>query len=563
MQQSTTGPRGPRRRAGLSALLALALGALVLGPAAPLAPGAEASAQSSARAQTSDPASDVTGTTGLPAGLDGRPSGLPSDEDPASTTWRIRHADGRFDERVEMLRLATPDTEWFVASDDLAEVLQVGRFWRTDVRKLVLRVGDQRLTFTVGARSVVGADDTIMMRHPVVYHRGQAWIPLEFLTTVLPTLTDRAIDVDADAQRITLGERSLNVTGLEVERSGDVTELRILLRDPLAFRVDDSRVRNLVVKIYGASLDPGEIALRQAQGLVDGVSSQQAEGYALVQVELSELAHRYQSLTADGGSTIVLRIEAAPVSTIPDPVPRGPHLVQTLPPEARGREVDVRRVVIDPGHGGTDHGALGRDGLREKDITLAVALELERILEDRDDIEVVLTRTDDSFLGLVERTELANREGADLFISLHCNAWANSSARGVETYFLSPAKTEWDAEVARSENATVGAAEDLDFILWDLVQNVYIQESATLAEAVQGRLAQDLGMQNRGVKQAGFRVLVGAFMPAILVELGFLTHRDDAAKLSDRGWQREAARSLADAIVEFRARMDALREQSR
>ena len=95
------------------------------------------------------------------------------------------------------------------------------------------------------------------------------------------------------------------------------------------------------------------------------------------------------------------------------------------------------------------------------------------------------------------------------------------------------------------------------------MQNLYIQESATLAEAVQTRLAEDLGMENRGVKQAGFRVLVGAFMPAILVELGFLTNSQDATKLRDERWQRDAAEALADAIVEFRARMDALRERSR
>jgi N-acetylmuramoyl-L-alanine amidase len=158
---------------------------------------------------------------------------------------------------------------------------------------------------------------------------------------------------------------------------------------------------------------------------------------------------------------------------------------------------------------------------------------------------------------------MANREGADLFISLHCNAWADPRARGVETYFLAPAKSEWDAQVARTENTSTAAAEDLDFILWDLVQNLYIQESATLAEEVQTRLAADLGLPNRGVKQAGFRVLVGAFMPAILVELGFLTNDDDASRLRDERWQRDAAEALADAIVEFRARMDALRERSR
>jgi N-acetylmuramoyl-L-alanine amidase len=475
---------------------------------------------------------------------------------------RVRHADGRLDTTIDLARLAAPDSEWFVAGSDLADILQVGRYWRSDVRKLVLRIDDQRVTFTVGARAVVGADETLLLRHEVAFHRGEPWIPLEFLTTVLPQLTQRRVDFDPEQFRIRLGERNTNITALELENVDGATELRLRLTAPLAFRVDDSRARRLVLKIYGGSLSSSQIALGRPQGLVQDVTSDQMGEYALVVVQLSELASRYQSLTEDQGKTILLRIEQGRVSTIPDPVPRGPHLVQTLPPEARGRRVVVRRVVVDPGHGGSDIGATGR-GLREKDVTLAVARELERILERRNDIEVVLTRTDDTNLGLIQRTELANREGADLFLSLHCNAWYDSGARGVETYFLSPAQSEWDASVARAENSTVGAAEDLDFILWDLVQNVYIQESATLAEAVQNQMARSMDMENRGVKQAGFRVLVGAFMPAILVELGFVTNSDDASKLGERDYQRRAAQALADAVIDFRTRMDAIREESR
>ena len=477
--------------------------------------------------------------------------------------WTVRRIDGGRTTTVELRQLASPDEEWFISSRQLADMLGVGRFWRTDVRKLVFRVDDQRITFTVGARSVVGGEETLLLHQPVIYFEGEPWIPLEFLSTVLPSLSGRQASVDVATKLIALGERRLNVSGMGVRNEGDQTVLRIQLASALAFRVDDSRVRNLVIKLYGGALDPGAIRLSTPRGLIDAVRGRQEDGFALIEVDLSQLASRYQSLTEDGGKTILLRIEQAPVTLIPEPEPRGAHVVQTLPPEQSGREVEVRRVVIDAGHGGGDLGAEGLNGLREKDVTLAVARRLEEILERRHDIEVILTRTGDESISLVERTEAANRYSADLFISLHCNAWPGSGAQGVETYFLSPAKTEWDADVARKENAGIGAAEDLDFILWDLVQNAYIQESATLAEEVQQRLAADLGMQNRGVKQAGFRVLVGAFMPAILVELGFVTNRTDAAKLSDPNFHETAAEAMAEAIVEFRARMDALRERSR
>jgi N-acetylmuramoyl-L-alanine amidase len=486
-----------------------------------------------------------------------------SSPNPPSAEFNVRRADGGRSATVELRQLAAPDEEWFIGSRELSDILGVGRFWRTDVRKLVLRVDDQRITFTVGARSVVGAQQTLLLRQPVQYFEGETWIPLEFLSAVLPRITDRVAGVDVAEKSISLGERRLNVEGLDVQTDGDQTILQLRLQSALAFRVDDSRVQNLVIKLYGGALDPGRIRLNSPRGLIDKVRSRQEEGYALVEVDLSQLASRYQSLTEDGGKTILLRIDPAPVTLIPEPRPRGAHVVQTLPPEQRGRKVEVRRIVVDAGHGGGDLGAEGLGGIREKDITLAVAKELKSVLERRHDIEVILTRDGDESVGLVERTETANRYSADIFISLHCNAWPNAQAHGVETYFLSPAKTEWDADVARKENASVGAAEDLDFILWDLVQNAYIQESATLAEEVQARMSSDLGMSDRGVKQAGFRVLVGAFMPAILVEMGFVTNRRDSAKLSDPDFHRQVAEAMAEAIVEFRTRMDALRESSR
>jgi N-acetylmuramoyl-L-alanine amidase len=496
----------------------------------------------------------------LGAALLGLASGVVAQ--PASMTLRATQSDGRLDLEVTALQLGE-GADWYLAGADVAEMLQAGRFWRSDVRKLVLRVQEQRVTFTVGARSVVGASRTMLLHRPVLFHEGQPWMPLEFLTDILPELTQIPVSYDAEGRSLRIGDRPTNVLALRIESSAAATEVRLDLGEVLAFRVDDSRTRHLVVKIYGGTVDPTRIGLGRPRGLVDGVTSRQEDGFALLDVKLGELAQRYQSVAEADGKRILLRIEPLPVSTIPEPQPRGPHLVQTLPPEARGRKVDVRKVVIDPGHGGVDVGATGRADVQEKDITLAVARELARTLRDRNDIEAVLTRGDDSSLGLVERTEFANREGADLFVSLHCNAWFDPAARGVETYFLSPAKSEWDADVARKENSSAGTGDDLDFILWDLVQNAYIQESATLAEAVQAGLVNDTGLRNRGVKQAGFRVLVGAFMPAILVEMGFISNGDDAKALTDRREQRRIARALADAIVDFRARMDAIREESR
>ena len=484
------------------------------------------------------------------------------DEAAASRAAKVVYGDGRDAGSLTLKQLQHDSQEWYIAGSDLADALQVGRFWRSEVRKLVLTVGRDRITFTADARAVVGEDKTVMLRTPVLMHQGEPWIPLEFLTAVLPTLTSRTVTWDAQSFTLLVGVRQLNVTELAFDVGELTTEMRVRMREPLAFRVDDSRPRDLVMKIYGARVDPQALRTEAAQGLVEQVESAQEEGYALISIRLSELVSRYQSLSQDDAQTIVLRFEQLPVSTIPEPQAKGPKLVQTLPPEEAARKVTVRKVIIDAGHGGADLGREGLYGLREKDVTLALAREVKREIERKGDIQVVLTRNADDTVGLSERTEMANREKGDLFISIHCNGWVTGDARGAETYFLSPAKTEWDAGVAREENASIGAAEDIDFILWDLVQNLYIQESATLAEAVQSRLTGDLGLHDRGVKQAGFRVLVGAYMPAILVEIGFLSNKDEARLLGESSFHTKVARAITEAVVDFRDRMEAVREQS-
>jgi N-acetylmuramoyl-L-alanine amidase len=476
-----------------------------------------------------------------------------------SVQVEARYVDGRSSTRHDFHRFESDMTDWYVAGSDVADLLQVGRYWRLDVRKLVLKLPSGNVTLTTGARSVVIGNRSHMLRNPVRFDAGEPWIPLEFLTRVLPLISEQAVRWDAEELRLDVGVATFNVSGLDIRRSETTTELRINMTQPLAFLVDDGRARELSLKIYGATVDRAALRRPEANGLIESISATQGSDAAFLRVELSELASSYQSLTENEGKTIVLRVETAPLSTIPDPVPRGSQLVQTLPPEARGRRIDVRRVILDPGHGGADFGRLGPQNLAEKDITLAIARELARVLERRSDLEVILTRDQDEDMGLIQRTELANRERGDLFVSIHCNGWYDEAARGVETYFLSPAKTEWDAELARAQNRQIAAAEDLDFLLWDLVQNQFVQESAILAETVQNRLSRELNAENRGVKQAGFRVLAGAYMPAVQVEVGFLSHGDEGRRLASSGYQRDIADGLAEAILEFQERMESVR----
>lgn len=221
---------------------------------------------------------------------------------------------------------------------------------------------------------------------------------------------------------------------------------------------------------------------------------------------------------------------------------------------------EERVVVIDPGHGGRDPGTVGPGNIREKDVTLAVGLGLAEVLRDRG-YEVHLTRSDDRYISLLERPRLANEwkvdRPASLFLSLHANA-SQPSARGFETFFLSEARTEDERRVAEMENAAVEYDDDgnstppgPESILRSLQNNYYMWASYDLAEVIQNGLAKTHPGPNRGVKQAGFLVLVGAVMPAVLVELGFISDAGEARLLATADFQAELADTLADAVDEF------------
>ena len=225
-------------------------------------------------------------------------------------------------------------------------------------------------------------------------------------------------------------------------------------------------------------------------------------------------------------------------------------------------------IVVDAGHGGRDPGNPGSivNGrrVRESEITLAVALRFEKELKARG-INVYMTRRTDTLIALGDRGRIANEKRGDLFISIHTNAanpsWRNASAaRGFETYFLSTARTEDEARVAEMENDAVRfentsvdppKGDPLSFIMADMAQNEHLRESSDLAATVQQFLAGPHPGPNRGVKQAGLSVLTRSHMPAVLVELGFGSNRDDTVWMASTVGQTEAAKALAEATVEY------------
>jgi N-acetylmuramoyl-L-alanine amidase len=232
---------------------------------------------------------------------------------------------------------------------------------------------------------------------------------------------------------------------------------------------------------------------------------------------------------------------------------------------ARALGLKIGRVVIDAGHGGHDSGTLGADGIEEKDVVLDVALRLGKLLKERLGVEVIYTRSDDTFIPLETRTAIANKVQADLFISIHANSSSDASARGVETYYLNFTSDPNALEVAARENAV---SQSSVYQLSDLVKKITlkdkIDESREFALDVESSLYAGLekgnpGLKNRGIKKAPFVVLIGANMPSILTEISFVTNPKDANQLQQADYRERVAESLYKGVAKYASGLSGVR----
>ncbi len=251
-------------------------------------------------------------------------------------------------------------------------------------------------------------------------------------------------------------------------------------------------------------------------------------------------------------------------SAPPAPQPEIPISTKPAAPTLNGSQtltralgLKVARIVIDAGHGGHDTGTIGPTGLEEKNVVLDIALRLRKLLETRTDSQVIMTRSTDKFIPLEERTAIANEKGADLFISIHANSSRDRQVRGIETYYLNFTTDPEALEIAARENATSQeSVHQLQSLIKKIALSDKVEESQELARDVQGDLYRDMsrvshGIHNRGVRKAPFVVLIGANMPSILAEVGFLSNRHTERLLRRGSYREDIAKALFQGIEKY------------
>lgn len=395
-----------------------------------------------------------------------------------------------------------------------------------------------------GGREVVG-----QLATPPLKDAGGIKVPMELLDRVFGEEHNIEFRWQASPPRLELLRR----TGREIAASIQlvhqyrVSTLEIDFSTKPRFRVERGP-QSLEIRLIGDSFrlrEPfranGDPLVKDVLALPNGLRIELAEGAAAAEPRLLE----------DGGAGMVIdvyqKVEARREVTRQD------FAVGDLP--------GLRTVVLDPGHGGGETGAIA-NGIQESELTLRVARLLKQRIEQLLPVRVVLTRNDDVEVPHAQRVALANQNKGDLFISLHFNSYQGSRARGAETYFLSRAASDQlaaklaDAENANGGGGGGGASSGLELILWDLAQSHHLAESQRFASMVQDELNTALGLPNRGVRQAPFLVLVGTMMPAVLVELGFISNPEEASRLQDPLYLDDLVNALSRAIVRFKTQVD-------
>jgi N-acetylmuramoyl-L-alanine amidase len=412
-----------------------------------------------------------------------------------------------------------------------------------------LRAGGKVVTLTRNWSQVLVNGKPVVLDAPVRVKRGVWLVPESFVGRVVPSLVASAPQ-GPTASRFAAAPAEVALEDVRVRSYPSFTRIVVETSAALPYRIESSGPKEARVRLVG--LGSGTQSQEVGDGLIAEVRLDRAGADGILRVVYEGAAGTLHAITLADPPRIVIDV-ARPA----DPSAR----------EGREQLTPLKTIVLDAGHGGHDSGATGPTGLMEKDLVLDVTRRVAKLVEARLGLKVLLTRDSDNFVPLRDRTSFANRQHADLFVSIHANAHREASTDGVETYFLSSEATDSAArQVAALENGVVqleqptgrgaGQVDIVKAILWDLAQSEFQVESSRLAEVVHDSMTQTLRISNRGVKQAGFYVLGGAAMPAILLEIGFVTNPREERKLKDTKYRDEIARAIYAGLAEYKRTWD-------
>ena len=455
---------------------------------------------------------------------------------------------------------------YFISVEDFAQAMHYGIYTNAEKQKSVLYVEKDRITFTADNSFVKVNDEMVQIPIESIFAEGEIWAQLEYFVKLVNNYSVLNMQYNPDQKVINIAQSGINIRTVLVSEKENGTLIQVVSSKQFTEKdiVLDIRNNYFHIDVYGGKIDPGRFAAISGAGIIGRVEGiQLGETASLVFKLKGNILARDLVFSQDTNDFYVnLRTKESLVSEESEPDRRKQEL------EKQRKRWMIDTIVIDAGHGGKDPGAIGYGKTREKDLVLPIALALGNIIEkNMPDVQVVYTRNKDVFIPLWKRTKIANDVDAKLFISIHCNSNKKSQPNGFETYFLSADKSEKATGVVMKENSAIEFEESQDqkryeglsFILATMLQSVNVKRSQFLASIVQnalkGKLAK-LGMTSRGVKQGPFWVLVGATMPNVLVETGYISNKHEEKLLTTSTTQRKVAEGIFDGIKEYKEEIE-------
>ena len=439
----------------------------------------------------------------------------------------------------------------YISAKDLARSFTSKLYENTERKKLVLYIAGRKIKISGNSSYIMIDDKPYQMPQITRVESNDLYVPAEDFLGILKATILPGINFDSRKEFLDIDIIRFNITGIHIDVKSNGTIIRLTTKKPFSERNISSFINKhgwYYLTVAGAMVDTTTLNAGLSRGVVRRIESDQIGKTAQVAFKLGKevISHEwYQSL--DPNEIVI---------TLRTPLGKVDEYIEDVKERWR-----LDTVVLDAGHGGKDPGSQGKYGTKEKDVVLDITKRVGRLLEKNAGIKVVYTRDEDVFIGLIDRTKMANDANGKLFVSVHANSNPNRKIQGFETYLLRPGKTEDAIEVASRENAVIkleektGQYDNLtgeNLIMATMAQSMFMKESEDLAAIIQMELDKRLNTPNRGVKQAGFYVLIGASMPNVLVEVGYLSNPAEEKKLKQAVHKQRIAESIYEGIKHFK-----------
>lgn len=459
-----------------------------------------------------------------------------------------------FDNRIVEVGEYNVDDERYVALPMLIKAFGGFTQWDRETRALKANLGGHDWVFWAGSAIMSVDDEARTLGFPVVMRDDEPAAPLNAMLQLLSHYTGG--DVRLDGNDLRVGNIGGTVLGYQIDTRRNGVVINMSVTGPVSYEAVVTEGNWINLSFNRAHLQPGRLNAKRPHPAVRQVRATQFNGSAQLSFQMKKPVDKYlitstpdqRALTLLVGDTSFILESSA---------------VEAQPLEYSGAYNPVDVVVIDPGHGGNDAGATGLyAAISEKDVCLAIAERLAKHFRKDKDFKVIMTRDDDTYLTPRERAAIANREGADVFISIHANSSDNPNARGCQTFFPGRAYTEDAERLGHFENTSGVPSQEgcpeLDSLDEGDTPHKYQYQNAAadLAELIQQQFEADLKVPSRGVGQAEFSVLEHVDAPAVMVFAAFVTHEDDEELLRRRSFQKDVAEAIYDAVLIYRAKRE-------